>query len=465
MSKLIISDIHYSEQFIYKMQQERFKTFELQDPANDHFDVTFEIEGRKLYANKFILTSLSETMASMLSDRWTKKDQVITIEAYTYDEFYQFIHFLYTGGCDLTNENVFKLVDMAEFYGVPFLKEYCERFLSKMKYNVGNIDEMVEFSEKYSLDRMKEALKVFIRSNLDQIVSNKRFLSSGKLFVEFMSLDDQYSQKEKESVFEAIYKWTENQVIKQKNAEVKNFNLLEAVKDELRETFPHIYSMDKTKMSKDFLMDFMFEKGIFLSPDEFKSIYERIRCSGDVRFCFNFVYFLAEKQALQKQKMNPNESFNLADSIKADLVDIIPIVEFYIMDKAFVMDFIVSKGIYFDIRVSIENNRKTVTGVFKNDILAVSHKVTCLKQTSTNMCRFLQLKFPIPSIKSSIKKMKGVDWYLCLDKNGILTLKHHSKIKRSDYLIVEMKSESEFSLTPNKITVISMSFNNLNVIT
>uniref|UniRef100_A0A914Q4S4 BTB domain-containing protein n=1 Tax=Panagrolaimus davidi TaxID=227884 RepID=A0A914Q4S4_9BILA len=169
MSKLQNSDIRYSEQFIYKMQQERFKTFELQDPANEHFDVTFEIEGKKLYANKFILTSLSETMASMLSDRWTKKDVVVTIEAYTYDNFYQFVHFLYTGRCDLKNENVFKLTDLAEFYAVPFLKEFCHMFLLKMEYNVERIEEMFEFSEKYPLDRMKFDLELFICCNLDEI--------------------------------------------------------------------------------------------------------------------------------------------------------------------------------------------------------------------------------------------------------------------------------------------------------
>uniref|UniRef100_A0AC35FWJ3 BTB domain-containing protein n=1 Tax=Panagrolaimus sp. PS1159 TaxID=55785 RepID=A0AC35FWJ3_9BILA len=458
MSELAYLDGCLRDSYIYKMLQQRFEVFKSQDPENGHFDVTFVIEGKKLYANKFILTSCSETLKAMISDRWSNKDEDAKIEAYSYDNFYQFLCFLYSGYCELTPQNVFQLTDMSEFYAVPFLKEFCHIFLSSMIYNVETIEEMVEFSEKYSLDRMKGALKEFVKYNLYKIINNERFLSYKKSVIEFIVNSINYHQKNYETLFEAVYKWTEHQVLKQKNANDKNFDLLEAVKDEL------------------------LEKGIFLSPDEFKSIYERIRRSGDVRFCFNSVYdiaeeqdgeksyfkdvyFLAENQALQKQKMNPNESFNLADSIKADLAKVIPNVEFYIMDKTFVMDFIISKGIYFDIRVSIENNRKTVTGVFKNDILAVSHKVTCLKQTSTNICRFLQLKFQIPSIKSSIKKMKGVDWYLCLEEDGILTLKHHSKIKKSDYLIVEMKSETEFSLVLNKITVLSMSFNNLNAIT
>uniref|UniRef100_A0A914Q2H7 BTB domain-containing protein n=1 Tax=Panagrolaimus davidi TaxID=227884 RepID=A0A914Q2H7_9BILA len=466
-----------SKDYAYKMQQERFEIFKSQDPDNGHFDITFEIEGKKLYANKFILTPCSETLKAMLSDRWSNKDESVKIEAYSYDNFYQFLTFLYTGSCKLTRENVFQLTDMAEFYAVPFLKEFCEKFLLGMNYYVQNIEEMFEFAQKYSMEHMEDLIKKFVSSNFEAIISSESLLSYKKPFMDVLASIIHYPWKGK--IFEAIYKWVEHQVITQKDVEDESFNLLETVKtefpvkDELRETFPHIYSLDKTKMSKYFLIDFMFEKGILLSPGEFRSIYQRIRRTWDGEFCFKYVYDLAEKQALQKQKMNPNNSFNLADSVKILLSEVIPNVEFCKMNKTFVMDFIVPKGILteeqanhlFDIRVSIENNRKTVTGVFKNDILAVSHKVTCLKQTSTNMCRFLKLKFPIPSIKSSIKKMKGVDWYLCLDKNGILTLKHHSKIKRSDYLIVEMKSESEFSLTPNKITIISISFNNLNLIT
>uniref|UniRef100_A0A914PNE9 BTB domain-containing protein n=1 Tax=Panagrolaimus davidi TaxID=227884 RepID=A0A914PNE9_9BILA len=458
------------------MQQERFKTFKLQDPANEHFDVTFEIEGRKLYANKFILTSVSETMASMLSDRWIKKDEVVTIEAYSYDNFYQFIHFLYTGGCDLTNENVFKLVDMAEFYDVPFLKEFCEKFLSFIIYNVETIEEMVEFAEKYSLDRMKGALEVFIRCNLDQIVSNERFSSSGKPVVEFMSSINLYIQKQKESVFEAVYKWTEYQVLKQKNAEDGNFNLLEAVRDEVSVAFPHIYDMDKSAMNYGFLMDFMVKKGFYLSPNELKILYERYR-KNDVPIedrPFKIVYELAEEQALQRQKLaSDGENFNLIDSIKADLSEVIKIAKFYEMDKSFLMNFVVAKGIITaeqarhvdDTRVSIKNNGKVIVGVFTDSLnirRAIEQKSNySIQLRNTTLLRFLEFKFNVPKTAAKLEKMDGIDWYLCLEEDGILTLKHHSKVDEYDYLLVEMKSENEFSLTSNSKTYISACVNNI----
>uniref|UniRef100_A0A914QYK7 BTB domain-containing protein n=1 Tax=Panagrolaimus davidi TaxID=227884 RepID=A0A914QYK7_9BILA len=463
------------------MEQQIFEIFKSQDPENEHFDVTFEIDGKTILANKLLLTSSSEYMNAFLSDRWSKKDEIIKIEDYSYDNFYEFLRFLYLGSCDITNENVFKLTDMAESYGVERFKEYCDNFLSRMKYDIESIEEGFEFADTYSLKKMKNAIKNFIGGNFDEITGTERFLSCKKSFVDFLSSVDtgsyygHYSWNflNQEKKFGAVYKWTEHQIMKQKDADDENFNLFEAVNDELRDTFPHFLSMDKTVMSKDFLMNFMFKKGILLSPDELKSIYEIIQWRG-VEFCFKYVYDLAEKQALQKQKMDPNESFNLVDSVKTLLSKVIPNVEFCKMDITFVMDFIVAKGILteeqanhvFDIRVSVTNFFKTITGDFKDEMgigQAIALKSPYeIQQSSDKIIRFLDLKFRMPKTPSIVKKTDGIEWYLSLDDDGVLSFKHHTMVNPSDYLLAEMKSETEFSLTPNQTTTIQAHFNFLN---
>uniref|UniRef100_A0A914PWT4 BTB domain-containing protein n=1 Tax=Panagrolaimus davidi TaxID=227884 RepID=A0A914PWT4_9BILA len=449
---------------IYKMQQERFNIFKSQDHENGHFDVTFEINGKKLFANKFILTPVSETLKAMLSDRWSNKDEAVKIEDYSYDNFYEFLHFLYAGICDLTNENVFKLTDMAEYYGVPFLKEYCERFLSKIKYNVGNIEEMLEFAEKYSLDRMNGALQYFFSRNLENVISNKRFLSYKKPFVEFLSTIDHCS---KEKIFEAVYKWTEHQMMMQSTEKNQKFNFLEAVKNKLITEFPHVYSFKSTKMSQKFLMDFL---------DELKDLYERFLIRSEFAN-FKQIYELAEKQALQKQKMSSEgENFNIVDSIKADLSEVLPIVKFYKMEQNFLTNFVVAKGIITaeqarhvnDIRVCITNNGKLITGVFNGDIgirRAIERRRTYnITRRNTTVIRFADYKFPILSTPSTVAKTDGIDWYLCLEEDAFFALKHRTKIEESDYLLAEMKSENGFSLTPDKETSLEARYNNLDPI-
>uniref|UniRef100_A0A914Y3D3 Uncharacterized protein n=1 Tax=Panagrolaimus superbus TaxID=310955 RepID=A0A914Y3D3_9BILA len=166
--------------------------------------------------------------------------------------------------------------------------------------------------------------------------------------------------------------------------------------------------------------------------------------------------------------------FNLVESIKADLADVIPNVPFYKMDKSFLTHFVVAKGIIsadqashvFDTLVEITNNGDVVSGAFKDDDIGIlrSFKKKKSRQStrqSTKKIRFLSLKFPIPSTPSTVTKMAGVEWYLCLAKDQVLTFKHHSMVERSDYLLTEMRSDTEFQLTPNATTFITGRINNI----
>uniref|UniRef100_A0AC35FY23 BTB domain-containing protein n=1 Tax=Panagrolaimus sp. PS1159 TaxID=55785 RepID=A0AC35FY23_9BILA len=461
-----LCDDSLSEAYMCKMQKERCEIFKFQDPETGHFDVIFVVEGKQLYAHKFIITPISEYMNALLSDRWKTNDEPIRIEPYTFDNFYEFLCFIYSGKCNITKENAFQLTDMAEYYGVGCLKEFCDIFLSSIKYNVETIEEMVEFSIKYFMTRMQGALKVFICSNFDAVVSNERFASYKKSIVEVLASVDDGDKKEK--IFEAVYKWTENQVIQQYTPEIADVNLLEVIKDELCATFPHVYFMNKTEMKYNFLLNFIVEKGFHLSPDEFKALYLKFHYDYS-----RFVYDVEKCFRCQRMALN-GEEFSVADSVKADLVKVVPIIKFYLMKENFLMDFVVAKGVItaeqashvYDTRVSVSNYGSCVTGVFKDDfgILSAYNKHESyfkIKRKSTTKIRFIQTKFLIPSTPSTVEKMVGVDWYLCLDKDGVLTFKHQSMIHLDDYLIAEMKSKNGFHLTADELTLLTASYNNI----
>uniref|UniRef100_A0AC35GB60 Uncharacterized protein n=1 Tax=Panagrolaimus sp. PS1159 TaxID=55785 RepID=A0AC35GB60_9BILA len=54
-------------------------------------------------------------------------------------------------------------------------------------------------------------------------------------------------------------------------------------------------------------------------------------------------------------------------------------------------------------------------------------------------CAFIDF---LTSKDVTLMKMKGCDWYLCLEKDGFLVFKHHTIIVNTDYLLAEMKSEA-----------------------
>uniref|UniRef100_A0AC34GJS4 BTB domain-containing protein n=1 Tax=Panagrolaimus sp. ES5 TaxID=591445 RepID=A0AC34GJS4_9BILA len=130
------------------MQNKRYRIFKEQDLEKGCFDVTFEVEGKKLHAHKFILTSVSEYFQIFIG-RWTTKNEDIEIKDSSFDNFYQFLSFLYCSDCNLTEENIAKITDMAERYCVQCLKDFCDEFLFEMEKSVESIEELYEFAQKY----------------------------------------------------------------------------------------------------------------------------------------------------------------------------------------------------------------------------------------------------------------------------------------------------------------------------
>uniref|UniRef100_A0AC35FVQ1 BTB domain-containing protein n=1 Tax=Panagrolaimus sp. PS1159 TaxID=55785 RepID=A0AC35FVQ1_9BILA len=246
-----------------KMKDMRFLNLKIL--KRDDFMLFLRLKRKKLHAHSFILTSVSKYMDAMLTDRWSKKNEVVKIESYSYDNFYQFLCFLYSGSCNVTNENIFKLVDVAEFFGVSSFKKFCDRVLSVAKnggkrfLTVENVEELTDLALKYSLKEFVDSIREYSRSDRgNNMFKSESFLAFKKPFIEFLISVD----RRDDIFFEAMYKWSENQVKKQNDVDVENFNLLEAVKAEMNKILPQI---EFSKMSFDFMKNFVEQKDYLLA--------------------------------------------------------------------------------------------------------------------------------------------------------------------------------------------------------
>uniref|UniRef100_A0A914QBD9 BTB domain-containing protein n=1 Tax=Panagrolaimus davidi TaxID=227884 RepID=A0A914QBD9_9BILA len=242
---------------IYEMQLQIFEAFKAQDP--EMFDVIFEIEGKKLYAEKLRLSVVSTTFNSMLSDRWISKNDVIPIKDYSFNDFKEFLAFIYSGECQLTDKNILTMIDIAEFYQVNSLKKYCDYYMSNVEYNFKNVFKAFEISNRYpNLEEMKRTLKDFVKQNFEEFVKCKRFLKADKSVIEeFASLQSKRIPKEK--IFKAVYEWAEYQAVKkQEELNEENFNKNDAIKAEIT---PFLSNFEFKKMKLSFLNDFV---GMFL---------------------------------------------------------------------------------------------------------------------------------------------------------------------------------------------------------
>uniref|UniRef100_A0A914Q434 BTB domain-containing protein n=1 Tax=Panagrolaimus davidi TaxID=227884 RepID=A0A914Q434_9BILA len=117
----------------------------------------------KLHSHKFIICPFSTTLDSMLSERWTKPNEPVKIDGYSFDDFKEFLTFIYSGKCKLTNENIFSMVDTAEFFDVykwaenrvmklqktVESEEICEKII-----NVEIKNEMLQFLPFFNFEKM-----------------------------------------------------------------------------------------------------------------------------------------------------------------------------------------------------------------------------------------------------------------------------------------------------------------------
>uniref|UniRef100_A0A914PL32 BTB domain-containing protein n=1 Tax=Panagrolaimus davidi TaxID=227884 RepID=A0A914PL32_9BILA len=236
------------QQIIFNFQMERFELFKAQNPETGKFDVAFDIGGKILYAHKFTLCPISSTFEAMLSDRWTKVDDPIKIELYSYDDFKQFLTFLYSGQCQLSNDNIFAMVDIAEFYGVAAFKDFCEEFLIQTECTLDNVFLMVELAKKYSIKKLGETVTKFINDNFAMCFKSLQFQALPKSTVKGLIEVNQETPMQEE-MFEGVFQWAEKQA--KESLEAGNcLDLNGAIKDAISEFVPLI----KFKLMNSFFL-------------------------------------------------------------------------------------------------------------------------------------------------------------------------------------------------------------------
>uniref|UniRef100_A0AC35FGD0 BTB domain-containing protein n=1 Tax=Panagrolaimus sp. PS1159 TaxID=55785 RepID=A0AC35FGD0_9BILA len=376
---------------VYQLQLQRYEIFKEQNPETGNFDLTLEfVDGKKIYVHKFLIISVSETLNAMLSDRWSNNDdRTVKIEAYSSDNFFQFLSFLYSGGCDLTDENIFQLTDMAEFYGIQTLRDFCDSYLSKMKCTLENFFDMLEFQERYSLNDFNKSLECFFGRNLKELIKVQKFLTLKKSVIKILSSFTRPSDSE-EDFFKAVYKWAEGQaLIKHAVCDEQDFNTDDTTKNELSEILPLIkFAHMKYESVKSLIVEkeFLFSLSVSIQAlslsirmwkahditheeeDFIKLVTDKEFLFSHTQLCkalsksekqtkleeqkaFQKVYELAEMEAIKKQQLTTDEMIDLNDIIKAEMSQFLNNFHYsYNMSFGFLIEFIVPKAFLFPVK-------------------------------------------------------------------------------------------------------------------
>jgi hypothetical protein len=128
------------------------------------------------------------------------------------------------------------LVQHSDFYDVTSLTDRCDEYLFNCyDLTVGNIFDMVEFVEKYSLPKYTSRIDYLISSDISTFTNSEQFLNAKKSVVQAITAYTtsawQNDNHDKE-LLKAVYKWGEHQAMAQYAKDGK-CSINEAIKDQL----------------------------------------------------------------------------------------------------------------------------------------------------------------------------------------------------------------------------------------
>uniref|UniRef100_A0A914PWS8 BTB domain-containing protein n=1 Tax=Panagrolaimus davidi TaxID=227884 RepID=A0A914PWS8_9BILA len=490
--------------------------FKDQDLGNGNFDVVFKFGKNLLHARHKILSEASPTFNSWLSVRWTKNmSHPIAVDFFSFDEFFKFGNFIYSGKIDLEDDSVLSMLNMAEYFGVSKLKQQCDFYLASSKsiLKPEKVEEYFELIEKYKLIKLEKSLRTFIHNyfrvyssacrKAQQDATNEQDFDlmhaiagemadilptfNFEMFTAQFLLD--YILKQgltylfplkqlgqilstckrdqcEEQWFECAFKVAElGAVIKYPRMKKE-----EAVAGIMKK---YIKMANFDQISYKFIADFIANKQYIFEVDHLFRILFAARPSdvSEQEFCqvlLNVARHDAEK-AQVIHKYWGDDHITLESDMKDVMASILPQLNFYEMSSTFLNEVLVAGGILtsdeafraHNIRVQVTNGESILSGVVHdvyglfNKIHDPSNNFNRIKRRGANSIRFTGLTLPLPSASTGVSKMVGCKYYLLIEEGGTLAVKRDVAVSSKDCILTELKSKEEFFVDKHLYTTIT----------
>uniref|UniRef100_A0A914Z2N5 BTB domain-containing protein n=1 Tax=Panagrolaimus superbus TaxID=310955 RepID=A0A914Z2N5_9BILA len=184
------------------LNNHRYKYFCDQNIEEGHFDVTFQFDNQQLFAHSFILWPTSKVFEKTLFGPLAHKGPIPVLR-HSFEDFKEFLTFMYLGKCTITMENVMALVNLGEFYEVKLLKDQCDEFLTQSSTKIEKVLKVYESLKLYSLKNAMEKVMEFFAQNIVEILKTDEFLNVQKETILDIAKMKNLNAKQEE-VFEAV---------------------------------------------------------------------------------------------------------------------------------------------------------------------------------------------------------------------------------------------------------------------
>lgn len=133
-------------------------------------DVIIKCQGKEIKVHKIILVNRSSVFKAMFKSEMTESiTNTVNINDINPEALEEVLKFIYTGTVSIQYENIDDIMNFAEMYDMPDLRNYCSIELLENIVNETAVDILI-LSVKYNLLTVKKVLLEFIKTNISDII-------------------------------------------------------------------------------------------------------------------------------------------------------------------------------------------------------------------------------------------------------------------------------------------------------
>ena len=172
-------------------------------------DTTLNINGEKIYVIRQILSSKSIVFAKMFNGSFIEKNQseiLIMDDNIENNTFRDFLLYMYTGQIEITNDNAFDLVYMADKYDVVMLVNECVTTIMSF-IQIDSLSVIWNSVNALNIEKINHACLKFFCENLDKIIlDDTLIITFTPDIIKYITSSNQTSLPEI-ILFNFVHKW------------------------------------------------------------------------------------------------------------------------------------------------------------------------------------------------------------------------------------------------------------------
>lgn len=171
------------------------------------FDMTIAVDGQDFPCHRTVLAAASNYFRAMfagcLRESQAERVELHEVSAGTLGLL---VDFCYTGRVTVTQENVELLLQAADLFQFPSVKEACCAYLEQ-QLDVANCLEIQDFAEAYACRGLAESTKRFILAHIVELAQVKEFERLPKKRIMEYVRDDRLCVDKEETAYQIALRW------------------------------------------------------------------------------------------------------------------------------------------------------------------------------------------------------------------------------------------------------------------